>query len=728
MVRHRAAALLLVLLAPVGFSCAQTSADLPGVTVWADRLGTEARPVIAAATLGTDALEALRAGESDAARLLDGLAGVSRYSAGGVSSLPVLDGLADDRVRILVDGVPVTASCPNHMNPSLSYVAPGAIQRISVLAGLTPVSLGGDSIGGTIAVRSVDPTFAPAGAYSLDGTASVFSRSVDRAIGGDGRLQLASERAAFALFGSSVTADDYRDGDGRIVRSTEFRSRSGQLALAVRDGWQLLEINAGWQDIPYQGFPNQYMDMTGNTSVAFALQYRADVGWGVLEARAYRRHTWHSMDALSDKAELGVLTTGMPYAMPVDTNGVDAGGTLQANVRATTRDVLRLGAEYHRYALTEIWPPLPGSMMNGPDPFIDINGGSRERLAGFAEWEARWDPRIASQIGARLERVAMDTGPVHGYFSTGESMFGLGLADGSVYAADAAAFNAAAHARTDHNVDATAALRFDATPDSSYELGIGRKTRSPNLYERYAWSNAAGMAGTMVSWFGDLNAYVGNLDLRPEVASTLRADAEWRGSGLWQLSLAPYYTRVHDFISVESDANLTWPAPSGRVALRFVNHAAELYGVDASAHMELGRSSGAWTLKAIASLLRGRDLDAGTDLYNQMPPTARFWLEHRSGGWSGALDLQLVAAKTRVDSLRQELPTGGYALLGLGVRHEGRSNWIAVRADNLLARSYALPLGGVDFYTYNNLAAAGDRVAPVPGAGRSLSLAAGTRF
>ena len=40
------------------------------------------------------------------------------------------------------------------------------------------------------------------------------------------------------------------------------------------------------------------------------------------------------------------------------------------------------------------------------------------------------------------------------------------------------------------------------------EFGYARKTRSPNFYERYAWSTS-GMAASMISWFGDANGYVG---------------------------------------------------------------------------------------------------------------------------------------------------------------------------------------------------------------------------
>ena len=38
-----------------------------------------------------------------------------------------LVGLADDRLRIKVDGMDLIASCPNHMNPALSYLDPSNV-------------------------------------------------------------------------------------------------------------------------------------------------------------------------------------------------------------------------------------------------------------------------------------------------------------------------------------------------------------------------------------------------------------------------------------------------------------------------------------------------------------------------------------------------------------------------------------------------------------------------
>jgi iron complex outermembrane receptor protein len=98
-----------------------------------------------------------RAASSDSASLLDALPGVSRYGAGGVSSLPAIHGLADDRIRIQVDGMDLISSCANHMNPPLSYIDPTLVGSVRLFSGITPVSVGGDSIAGTIQVNSATP-------------------------------------------------------------------------------------------------------------------------------------------------------------------------------------------------------------------------------------------------------------------------------------------------------------------------------------------------------------------------------------------------------------------------------------------------------------------------------------------------------------------------------------------------------------------------------------------
>jgi len=94
-----------------------------------------------ATVVGAQSIQALRPATSDTASLLRNVPGVSLYGAGGVSSLPSIRGLADDRIRIKVDGMDLIASCPNHMNPALSYLDPSNVGTLTVFAGIAPVSV-----------------------------------------------------------------------------------------------------------------------------------------------------------------------------------------------------------------------------------------------------------------------------------------------------------------------------------------------------------------------------------------------------------------------------------------------------------------------------------------------------------------------------------------------------------------------------------------------------------
>jgi iron complex outermembrane receptor protein len=527
-----------------------------------------------------------------------------------------------------------------------------------------------------------------------------------------------------------VQGQNYKDGDGNEVRSTEFKSENQQLTLAGRHGVHLLSLELGWQDIPYQGFPNQYMDMTSNHSTSLNLRYKGDFDWGDLVANTYSHKVRHKMDMLSDKAELGVLTNGSPYAMPMDTRAVDRGYNLRADILASDQDVIRIGQEYHHYHIDDWWPPLAGTMM-GPDTFWNINDGSRDRLAVFAEWDRKWREDLSSQLGIRYERVSMDTGNVQGYFSTGESMWGMGLSDGAVYQADANVFNARDHKKTDNNLDLTATIRYVASANASYDLGVAQKTRSPNIYERYTWSNEASMAGAMVSWFGDLNAYVGNINLKPEIARTLRATADWHAIDPQDgsLSLTPYVTHITNYIGAEVNNSTTLPAPPGRVALRFANHAADLYGLDISASKKLGAAYGIWRLAGIASYVAGKDTRNDTGLYNMMPPNIKVSLENQQNSWTHTVELKAIGAKTELDTIREELKTAGYTLLNLRTRYTMKTWQAGAGIDNVLNRHYALPLGGVDFYQYNYLSpATNGHLAQISGPGRSFNIDASVSF
>jgi iron complex outermembrane recepter protein len=258
-----------------------------------------------------------RARTSDTASLLLGLPGVSTYGAGGVSSLPVIHGLADDRLRTKVDGMDLVATCPNHMNSPLSYIDPTAVESIEVYAGVAPVSAGGDSIGGSILVESSAPVFAEPGKHLAQGKVGAFYRSTGDGWGGSLAGTYATDNLSLGYNGSYAQSDNYDAGGdfkdysftGRAghslpldeVGSTAFQAGNQAVEIGWQGGGNLVDFTYGYQHIPYESYPNQRMDMTDNRSDQFNLSYTGELGRATLKARAYYEHTQHEMDFGDDK-------------------------------------------------------------------------------------------------------------------------------------------------------------------------------------------------------------------------------------------------------------------------------------------------------------------------------------------------------------------------------------------------------------------------------------------
>ncbi|MDP1771000.1 MAG: TonB-dependent receptor plug domain-containing protein [Methylobacter sp.] len=664
-----------------------------------------------------------RTATSDTAQMLNGTPGMSFSGGGGISSRPIIHGMADDRLRVQVDGMNLISACANHMNPALSYVAPSSVLSAQVLAGITPVSMGGDSIGGTIRVNSADPEFAEDGKGPLlKGQASTFYRSNGDARGGNIAASIANEHAELKYTGSTVQSRNYKAGGNftttntkngnDVVSSSAYKSENQSLSLALRKDDHLAVIKVGQQNIPYQAFPNVRMDMTGDDSWFANVFTKSKFQWGNLETRAYHEDAQHKMNFLADK-----MTTPTRN-MPMDTHGVNQGLSVKANIDITDKHLLTVGSEYQRYRLDDWWDPIgptlppPATMMQnmmrGPAPYWNINAGKRDRIDLFTEWEGRWNQQWLTQLGARVGIVEMNAGNVMDY--------------GAV-TPEARTVNSQNKKQTDVNIDWTALARYTFNDMQTYELGAARKTRSPNLYERFAWSRGS-MAMFMNNWVGDGNGYVGNINLKPEVAHTVSATANWHDAEQedWETKITPFYTHVENYIDAglcQTANGKTCASPSGGFNfLQLGNYDAHLFGVDVSGSKLLLENVkyGNLTGKTVLNYVRGQNNDTGGNLYQQMPFNATVALEHKRGGWSNTIETQIVAPKSDIQTVRVEPKTAGYALLNLRSSYTWKHLRIDGGIDNLLDKNYSLPLGG----TY-----IGERSATgtaVPGMGRSFNV------
>jgi len=413
--------------------------------------------------------------------------------------------------------------------------------------------------------------------------------------------------------------------------------------------------------------------------------------------------------------------------MPMKSDASTLGGLLKASIPLSPEHLLRVGTDFQQYRLDDWWPPIgiaPGAMCC--DDFQNIRNGKRDRIGVFSELETSWNAAWLSLLGIRGGLVHADADNVQGY--------------SNIYAADAARFNQRDRSRNDTHLDLTALVRYTPDARQNYEAGIARKTRSPSLYELYPWSSFP-MAALMNNFVGDGNAYLGNPDLKPEVAYTASASAHWHDEGKerWEFKLSGHATYVDDYIDAQrcpralsAQCNaLNSSADDRYVILQYVNQRAMLQGVDLSGSTLIAQHAdiGKLYLNGMASYVDGRNLSTGDKLYHIMPLNAKIALEHRSQRWTNTLEVHSVSAKDEVSRVRNEVQTPGYTLLNLRSSFAWKNGRLDLALENALNKFYLLPLGGAYLGQGNSMTTAGIPWGmSVPGRARSLNVALNLSF
>lgn len=180
---------------------------------------------------------------SDAGELLRQFPGVDANRMGGKGLDPVIRGMGQNRLNVLLDGAYVFPGCPNRMDPPTAYAALHSYDQIEVSKGVTTLRHGPGGSGGTIVFERSQPVFAEddpvrgqlGGSYASNGDAwNTWAR-----------LEAGNQRGYVRLFGERSESNDYEDGDGNKVWSG-YESTQGGVAL----GWT--PNAATWLELSYE--------------------------------------------------------------------------------------------------------------------------------------------------------------------------------------------------------------------------------------------------------------------------------------------------------------------------------------------------------------------------------------------------------------------------------------------------------------------------------------------
>ena len=668
----------------------------------------------------------------DTGDILNNFLGTNSIKNGGFSSLPLLQGLSDDRIKVKIDGMDIISSCANHMNPPLSYTSPANINDIDVLAGLSSVSQGGDNIGGVINIKSNVIKFSANTSMKSNGKLQTFFKSNNDAAGLNLSLSQFNQDTALKYFGSFVEANNSFAGSsfknaglaasdrgylaGDEIGSTRFKNQNHKFTIAKKDQNQFYEATLSYQDSPYQSFPNQRMDSVGNTNYQINIRHKVDYVWGKVNSQVYYDDTNHKHNFADDKKFTYTSMGSTSFGMPMESDGKTFGVSVDTDYFMSDMSTVKIGAELQLYRLDDKWESnSSGEGMMSGNNFYNINNGERDRFDLYTQLDRVWSNNWLSSVGLRYGMVKTDAGEVQGYNNT-DMM-------GSNQATDSAAFNNSDRSKTDHNIDVSILSKFTPKKSSSIEFGYTMKTKSPNLYQRYTWSTWT-MAANMNNLFGDGNGYVGNVNLKPETAHKIGFLIDHQDlNGDWMFKVNPFYSYINDYIDAE---NTSASRSDGYRNLKFHNHDATIAGIDIAAKRQIFKNTslGNYDLFAKFNYQRGRNLDNSTDLYNLMPANLSLGLNHAKNNWKNSFVVKLVDKKDKVDTVRQERETSSFAVADFYTSYQLQSFEIAGSIENIFDRMHDNPLGGEYIGQGATMSTGVSRATgtQTPGIGRSINI------
>lgn len=626
--------------------------------------------------------------QPDVADWLKTVPGAATNKNGPITGIAQYRGLYGDRVNKNIDNHTIIGAGPNAMDSPLSYVSPIMVDSVFIYRGVAPISSGIDTFAGSIKVNLKKADISEN--FNASGDLITNYSSLDDATTAAASLNLSGHNFGFMAYGSSQTADDYKDANGNQIITSEYDKQ--QYGIDLRYGYQSGNIGLSWHHSRTvdSGTPALPMDIIYIDADRFALEgihqfnrWQFDWSLGYLDNA-------HGMDNYSYRTN----------PMPAMHRYTTALGNSYDYKLMLSNNAFKFGFEGvaadHSVMITN-----PNNAMFSIDNFNDIEDS---RHSAFVEYHLE-QRNISNTFGLRIKHNTADAGKV---------MHSMAMMNPNI-AALRNQFNSTNKKVSDTTYDLAWIANYKLSNTLSYQFGLGSKQRAASYQERYLWIPMQATAG-----LADGRTYLGNINLKPETNQQISLGFTYQSK---KLNIAPqvFYSKIKDYIqgtpSTNMQANMIAMMMTGMKPLQFSNIDAKIYGMDMNWSYKINKN---WNLQGIASYVRGERQDIQDNLYRISPLNAQFALAYSGENWSAQLISELYSKQKHVSAINNEKATAGYGLLHWKMDYHF-NNGLTLRAgvNNLLDKQYSNHLNGIN-------RARGSQIpqgAKLPGRGRDLFLA-----
>ncbi|MFC3194011.1 TonB-dependent receptor [Marinicella sediminis] len=602
----------------------------------------------------------------DTATVLKKMPGAYVNQNGALSGIAQYRGLSGNRVNVNAAGTPVMTACSNAMDAPMSHVPASLVDAVVLQRGISPVSLGMETLGGSI---NVVPRSLNQSGNGFSGDLKLGLSSPGAGLLGAVYMQQQYLNHGFSLGVDVEQAENQEFPDGAIV-FTGLEREYYSLGYQYNHDRTQVSIDVNYNDTGQTGTPSLPMDITyargGITSVELATALNDE--WQ-LTTQLDHQSTKHLMDNHRHRSQTMAGSRESMTRVKRDAVAVNA-------LRTLSQQTLSWGIEWDQtHQKAEIFNPFNEAFQ------ITNFDTERDRYSVF--FEHQWQISQSHQLltGLRWTHIQMDAADV---FS---SVAGMPSPMGQLHQTLQDRFNSADRSKRDHHLDLVINWQHNIRSGLHMKYGIAVKNRAPTHQERYLWLPLEATAG-----LADGRQYLGNLDLQSEQAIQFEWGLSVSGE---RFSIAPqvFYHHINDYI--QGTPNETMPAPPG--TLRYDNVAARLYGIDVEWSY---RFSEQWTMNQVVSLVRGERRDIDDHLYRIAPLNSWLNLVYQSDNWQFETEWMAAWQQNRVSAANSESATSGYGVVNLSVdRTFGQHGRVRLAVNNLFDQLYYQHTNG---YNRNN--------------------------
>lgn len=243
-------------------------------------------------------------GLKDTASLLKRVPGANVNRNGPLTGIASYRGMFGNRINISVDGVNMKEVGSNSMDPPLSHIPAPLTEKLTVHQGISPVSSGIESFGGSMHVESKKGRFAKGDSIETNGTSSIGYGSVDDGYYGAFLGTLANKNHKLYLSGSDERGRDYKIKNKDRQRNTRYDREAFTVGYGYQRKGHKFGINYSNNNTGHTGTPALPMDIVYIRGGLYDANYAWDLGVGLkLRTNVFYQKMRHLMDNATLRSE-----------------------------------------------------------------------------------------------------------------------------------------------------------------------------------------------------------------------------------------------------------------------------------------------------------------------------------------------------------------------------------------------------------------------------------------